>query len=253
MRPVVVGWLCLLSVLTAHSVTAQLASFEEGNQRYQDGDYAGALERYQDIMESGYESGELYYNIGNAYFKLGDLGRAIVNYERARRLMPGDGDVRANLELARSLTADEITPLPGFWLLRAVRWWVHAVPRSALVLIVALGYLGAGIALMVAILSRRPALTTWAVRTAAALGVLVLVFGINLAVIELGIGQSTDAVVLADEASVQSAPSDDRALQVFTIHEGTTVRVDQRSGDWWEIVLADGKVGWVRSDLLERI
>ena len=66
-------------------------------------------------------------------------------------------------------------------------------------------------------------------------------------------GAPIDAIVLDDEVSVQSAPSDDLALQVFTIHEGTKARIDQQSGDWAEIVLADGKVGWVRVELLEII
>jgi len=237
----------------AAPMIAQESFFEEGNRQYQSGEYEAALNSYLQIFESGFESGALHYNIGNCYFKQGDLGRSILFYERALALNPRDDDARANLELARSLTADEITPLPGFWVLRAANWWVHALSRSLLAAIVGLSYLIGTTALVLLILSRSRLLEMWGRGVAIVCGVLVLVFGVNLVSLELGIGESVEAIVLVDEVSVQSAPSDDTALQVFTIHEGTKTRVDQQSGEWAEIVLADGKVGWVRVEVLEII
>lgn len=227
--------------------------FEDGNRLYQQGDYQAALANYQRIIDSDLESAALHYNIGNAYFKLGQLGEAILHYERARRLAPGDVDVRANLELARSLTVDEVTPLPRFWLVRAVDWWVGLLPRGWLVLAVGVGYVAAMAGLVVMILRRGTVVARWARRLAIGSAAIALVFAINLAVRELGIGQPEEAIIMAEETPVQSAPSDDRALQVFTIHEGTKVRIDQRSEEWVEIVLEDGKVGWVRTDVLEAI
>ena len=130
-----------LGLLTAGVCAGQEAFFDEGNQRYQNGDFDGAVASYARILEAGLESGDLYYNLGNTYFKRGEIGPAILYYERARRLMPADEDLLANLALARQLTADEITPLPQFWLFRAVRWWVDLVPRSALAWLVGLAYL----------------------------------------------------------------------------------------------------------------
>src|SRR5262245_15874464 len=86
----------------------QDSRFDEGNRLYQAGNYSESLKRYEEIVADGYEAPALYYNIGNAQFKLGHLGQAIVSYERALRLAPRDADVRANLDLARSMTADEI-------------------------------------------------------------------------------------------------------------------------------------------------
>jgi hypothetical protein len=77
--------------------------------------------------------------------------------------------------------------------------------------------------------------------------------GTNLLAIELGIGEARRAVVMDETADVQSAPTDDPSLQVFTVHEGTTVRIDRQSGDWVEIVLDDGKVGWLEVGALEEI
>ncbi len=242
-----------LSFGDAVPAVAQQSFFEEANRQYQNGDYDSALNSYLQILESGFESGAIHYNVGNCYFKQGDLGRSILFYERALVLNSRDDDARANLELARSLTADEITPLPGFWFLKAVRWWLHALSGSLLIVIVGLSYLVGMTALVVMMLSRSRVFEVWGRGVAIVSGVLVLVLGVNLVTLELGWGEPVEAIVLADEVSVQSAPSDDLALQVFTIHEGTKTRIDQQSGEWAEIVLADGKVGWVRIEVLEII
>ena len=250
--PTAIVTLCLMW-LAPGVCGAQASFFDEGNQRYQDGDFTSALVSYARILDDGLESGDLYYNIGNAYFKLGELGPAILYYERARRLMPGDDDLLANLALARSLTADEITPLPGFWLFRAVGWWVGLLPRPALVWLVGVAYLIAITAVILVILRPATVLAAWARRLTVAGATVTVVFGLTLAVRELGIGAAEEAVIMAEETEVQSAPSDDSALQIFAVHEGTKVRIDRRSDAWIEIVLEDGKVGWVRADQLEPI
>ncbi len=242
----------LLTLLSTHGA-AQEEFFAEGNRLYQDGDYAGAVERYERIVEAGYDSGALRYNIGNAYFKLGDLGKAILNYERSLRLSPRDEDARANLELARSLTVDQVTPLPGFWLFRVANWWVHLLSRGLLTILVAAAYLMTTAATVVFVLRRGSPLAAWCARLAVVAGAVTVVFAINLAAIDLGIGVSEEAVVMVDEVAVHSAPSDDSSLQIFAIHEGTKIRVDRRSEEWVEVVLEDGKVGWVPVDALETI
>ena len=245
--------LCLPLLLAAAPTDAQNAFFDEGNRLYQAGDFDGALDRYLRIIGEGLESGDLHYNIGNAYFKRGELGPAILHYERARRLMPGDDDLLANLALARSLTVDEIVPRPRFWLFRVVDWWVELLPRTGLLWLVASAWVAAVSAAALVVL--RPAARTgaWARRTALAAAALTVVFGVNLVVRELGLGAAAEAIVMADEAQVQSAPSDDPALQIFAVHEGAKVRMDRRSGDWVEIVLEDGSVGWMRTRHLEPI
>lgn len=253
MRPHRVFVVVLLAMSLVGEARPQESFFENGNRLYQQGDYRAALDDYLRIIDSGLESAALHYNIGNAYFKLGQLGEAILHYERARRLAPGDADVRANLELARSLTVDDVTPLPRFWAVRAVDWWVALLPRGWLVLVVGAGYVAAMAGLVVMILRRGTVVERWARRVAIGSATVTLIFSINLAVRELGIGRSEEAIIMAEETPVQSAPSDDRALQVFTIHEGTKVRIDQRSEEWVEIVLEDGKVGWVRTGVLEVI
>lgn len=240
-------------LLSASVCTGQDAFFDEGNQLYQAEQYDEALQRYMLVVDQGFESGQLYYNIGNTYFKLGKIGPAILYYERARRLLPADTDVRANLELARSLTTDDITPLPEFWLFRVARWWVELLPRAALTGLVGLAYLIAMSAVAFAVLRPSPPGAGWSWRAATVSALVAVVLGGNLAIRERARAVSTQGIVMTAEAVVQSAPSDDVSLQLFAVHEGTKVRINRRSDSWSEIILEDGKVGWIRSDQLQRI
>jgi len=224
-----------------------------GNVRYQDGDFAGALEAYESVFQAGFESADLHYNLGNAYFKTGNLGRSILGYERALRLRPKDPDARANLELARSLTADEVEPLPRFWVLSVASWWTNLLPHGGLFLIVVLLYLLGATGLCTRILSRHPGVArtgSW-ILVGSAGGF--LLFGSTILVREGVLGGTDWGVILVEEVAVQSAPSDEDNLTLFRVHEGTKVRLDQRTDLWSEIVLEDGKVGWIPSDVFEII
>ena len=231
----------------------QVEFYQEGNRLYQEGDFEGALASYLRLVEAGFESGEVYYNIGNTYFKLGDVAPSILYYERARRLLPGDEDVQANLDLARSLTVDEIEPLPRFWLFSAVQWWVGLLPRTLLIAVVAASYLvGTGVVLSL-ILKRGAQVAVWGRRIVLASGVVFFLFGLNLAVREFELGRAQEAVVLQPQVDVLSAPLDDETLTIFTVHEGTKVRIDRFSEEWAEVALEDGRVGWVPVGVLETI
>lgn len=229
---------------------AQEEIFAQGNQLYQQGDFVGAVAAYEALLESGFESPSLHYNLGNAYFKTGELGRSILEWERARAVDPSDPDVLANLELARSVTADAIEPLPRFWLLSAVSWWVELLPRGMLTLLVGGAWLAAGAGVALRILARRDDVRRIATWAAVGGGAVAVVFGINLFARELDLGRPERAVILADVVPVRSAPADQDDLTLFEIHEGTLVRIDQRAGGWAEVVLEDGKVGWVLADVM---
>jgi tetratricopeptide (TPR) repeat protein len=238
---------------TPRPAVSQVQFYQEGNRLYQEGDFEDALASYLRLVEAGFESGEVYYNIGNTYFKLGELAQSILYYERARRLLPGDQDVQANLDLVRSLTVDEIEPLPRFWLFIAVEWWVVLLPITLLVAVVAASYLVGTGAVLLLILKRGVQVAVCGRRIALASGVVFLLFGLNLAVREFELGRAQEAVVLQPRVDVMSAPLDDETLTVFTVHEGTTVRIHRLSEEWAEVVLEDGRVGWVPVGVLETI
>ncbi len=246
------------AVTPSHAVTPQeapdpVAFFQEGNRRYTAGDYAGAVEAYEAILAAGLEGADLYYNLGNAYFKAGELGRAILSWERAARLDPSDPDVRANLELARSLTADAIEPLPRFWLLEAVSWWIHVWPRGLLLGMAAAAWWLTGAGALLWIVADGARTRAWGRRLVWTAGLVSVLLGATVAARELGVGQPEEGVVLQEVVQVRSAPAEDDDLTLFEIHEGTRVRVMRRSGGWAEIALDDGKVGWVPVEAFEVI
>ena len=108
------GVLFAALVLAAISVSAETPEqvFQQGNSLYQQGNFAGAIERYESILSTGMANGDLYFNLGNAYYKQGNMGKAILQYERALRIMPGDDDLRHNLQLANLQLVDRIDPTP---------------------------------------------------------------------------------------------------------------------------------------------
>ncbi len=254
--PLALAPLLAVSVATLFApatARAQEALFDEGNRLYRDGDFGGAAERYTAVLEDGYESAALYYNLGNAHFRLGEVAQTVLNYERAARLDPGDEDVRANLALVNQMLQDRIEPLPRFWMLSVFDWWMALIPRGWLETAAAACYVVLGVAAVLMVLDRPRGWRAALRRTACAGAVGTVILGGTLVIRETGLGQPEQAVVVAPEARVLNAPSEEGGLTVFTLHEGTKVRIDRRAGEWAEIVLADGKVGWLRLALLEVI
>lgn len=245
--------LFVATLLVPGGATAQEEIVTRGHQAYQEGEYASAIEAYEAVLEAGFVSAGLEYNLGNAYFKAGELGLAILHWERALVLLPGDADVRANLQLARSITADAVEPLPTFWLFAALRWWIDLLPRGALIAVVATSWLVLTGGAIVRIASRDVTAARVASWLMAGGGVALAIFGTNLFVRELGIARPERAIILDGAVAVRSAPAEDDDLTLFEVHEGTRVRIDQRTGDWAEVVLDDGKVGWVPVAVMEVI
>mgnify|MGYP003978660067 FL=1 len=250
-----VRWLLVLLVAVGAPQVAhgQDELFQQGNQFYQAEDWSEAISAYENLLAAGFEGADLYYNLGNAYFKKGELGRSILNWERAAAIQPGEPDLRANLDLAGSLTIDVIEPLPEFWLLGVWSWWLHLIPYTALVLFVGGSWLLLAGGSITRILGRSDGSSRWGTRAASVGAVVLVLAGAKLGVRELGLGQADRGVILLEAVQVRSAPSEDEDLTLFEIHEGTRVRIDQRAGLWAEIVLEDGKVGWVPVEAMEVI
>lgn len=237
---------------SALASAAQEDGFRQGNAFYEAGDFEAAAAAYSSVLATGMESAALHYNLGNAHYRLGRLGPAVLAYERAARLDPGGDDVRANLALVNARLRDRFEPLPRFWLSAAVQWWLAVWPRHVAGLAAACAYLALGAVLAMLVLGR-PRGAGRALRAAAwTAGTAAVLLGFTLAAKEAGWAHPEEAVVMAGEAQAVSAPSAD-GLALFTIHEGTKVRVDRRDGDWAEIVLADGRVGWLDAQFLEAI
>lgn len=219
--------------------------FSRGNALYQQGAYQEALQEYEKVLADGVHSGSLYFNMGNCCYKLQDIGRAVLYYEKALQLKPGDPDIRANLQIANLAVVDRIVPLEKHLLFNLTEGVVFLLPRQALLIITAAAWVLFMTGLIVMIVSRSRAVQYAARRGAVLFSVLFVLSGIILVGrIKLS-ADRTDAVVLVEQVRVKSAPNQTGAVDLFSLHEGTKVRVSQDAGDWLEIVLADGKVGWV--------
>jgi len=249
---------CTLTILAAALATASASAAEwdrlflDANKLYQAGNYQEALGSYSKIVQSGQESGPLYYNMGNCYYKMSDIGRAVLHYERAKRLMPRDEDLKANLAMANLATVDKIEPQADFLLIALVNGFVHAIPVAPLTVLVLAGYLLGTAFLTVWVVSRRHWLRSLASKLCIVCAVLFAVSGLSLFAQERGLRLRKEAVILTDKVDVLSAPGAE-GVEVFSLHAGTKVRTDQQNGEWIEIVLPDRKVGWVKKDALESI
>lgn len=228
------------------------AYFLKGNEYYQQGDYQAAIEEYQKIIDTGYESWQVYYNLGNAYFKQREIALAILNFERAKKLNPENEDINYNLEIANLATVDRIQELPQFFFLNWISKISQMVSLNTLAWIAITSYF-----VLVAMLIMRMFIKSTSTRKMLVGVILVaavfLVFFSGLLSYQIYENETKEsAVVLVDKVDVKSAP-DNAGTDVFTLHEGVKVQIEDRSLNWVKIKLADGKVGWLQEQSIERI
>lgn len=249
-RPHALGLILMLAALLATAAcgaetdTGALsgAGMAEANRLYDAGQFDEALARYEVLVESGVQDGSLYYNLANAYFKAGNLGEAVLNYRRAQRLLPRDGDVTANLKLARARAVDRLDAagegavISG--LRRLVGWTtLDETAILALVLWIVLGVLIVGAILWT---RGRRALLAGAALAAVFLVLTLLALGLRV----WDERDRPEAVVVADEVSVHSGPGTDY-LTEFVLHSGAEVRLVEERADWTRIALPGDLQGWV--------
>ena len=194
----------------------------------------------------------LYYNLANAYFKAGNIGKAILFYHRALQISPADEDIRHNLALAEAQTKDRITEVPELFITRWVRtlrnmmsctaWSIFSIVSFAL--LVAFGLLF--------LLANRISNRKWGF-WGAFVALLLFVVSTAFAVSERNEILTRDrAVVMSSALSVKSSP-DRSATDLFVLHEGTLLRIVSTWSEWSEVAIADGKKGWVESKSIEQI
>lgn len=226
--------------------------WERGNQSYIDGDYAAAVTAYQAIENRGYSSSRLYYNMGNAYYKQGQIGRAILYYNRALVISPSMDDARHNLEIAEAQTKDNIAVVPEFFLNRYMRTLRSAISCSAWS-VMSVAFFGVMLLfLLIFLLGSRIKVRKvgfYGAVVSLLLFVVVTIFGISA---RNSIIDRPAAIVMSSAISVKSSP-DRAATDLFVLHEGTKVEVSSEVDGWSEITIADGKKGWTESAHLERI
>jgi tetratricopeptide (TPR) repeat protein len=221
--------------------------FTQGNSEYQKGNYEAAERCYSQILNSGFDSGSLYYNLGNACFKQKRLGYAIYYWEKAKHKLPADREIRENLELANLLIVDRIEISDNPWLLRILAGVAGLFTAKQEAWIV-LGLLfAANIFLALYLLAKNPRHSFRALLGSIGLGLLFLIFACSLSWKIYEQEYRQNAVVVEQKVDVRSGPGSEN-IAVFTIHEGITVRVHGSNNDWYQISLPNGWSGWLRKD-----
>ncbi len=241
--------ICLSQPISAQDDFAQLTNAANA---YSTQDYQTAIDIYEQILASGRDAFEIYYNLGNAYFKNNDIGPAILNYERAARINPSDPDLQYNLNIAQGRTVDkiEMISVPEFVTgyksfvntIPADRWGVFSLIAFILLLMSLLGFL---------FLNQK--LTKQIMLSAGGLFLLLTLFFFYLGwQQQRWLNDRKEAIIFQPSITVTSTP-DDAGEELFVLHEGTKVSIVERFRDWVRIRIGDGNTGWVPKEVAEEI
>ena len=243
--------LFLISFATAQIVSDRDSLYTTGNKAMLREDFASAIQIYESLLAQGNEHIDLYYNLGNAYYRLNQLGRAIWAFEKGLQLAPRDKDLKFNLSLANTRVRDRIKMPETIIFLEQYR----AIKQSATLMDIIL--LGATLLMVGAFIyflkkyNRRQSL--WLSR----LIITLLAFSLLVHLIALDkyfeISDKQEAIVVKSEVEVYSAPFDRKETILFRLHEGVKAEITQDQDFWLEIELIDGKKGWIKSQYVRSL
>ncbi len=243
----------VFSIVTAVvSLSCYAGDMQKAAEYYSQGDYEQSVEEYESILASGQESATLYYNLGNSYFRLGKMSKAIINYERSLKVDPTNEDARHNLEFAKEKTVDKIDVPEEMFI---TRWWSNvrnlASADAWAYSSIALFSLFV-IALLCYIFSTRLSLK----KSGFALSLVALVFSAVTFVLAYQQNaiqtDNSHAIIFAPTVTIKSTP-DVSGTDLFILHEGTKVEIREYVGSWAEIVTEDGSKGWIDVNAIEII
>lgn len=222
--------------------------FEKANRVYAEGDYQSAVDQYLKIVEQGVESGEVYFNLGNAYYKLNQIGPSILYYEKARKFIEGDPALEQNLKLVQLKIVDKIDTIPKIFI---EEWWSELIHFTSIdtMLWLCLSLFSLSIALIILQILFRNAL----LRRLIWISLSFFLIMAMLAVSQIYEFETSDfGIILTGKVSVLSEPGLS-GTEVFILHEGTKVSINRVLDEWYEISISDGKTGWLKSNTLETI
>lgn len=223
------------------------ARFFNAGSAYKNEDYAGAIKEYEEILQNGLMSGELYFNLGNSYLKKGNLGKAILNYERARLLIPRDSDLESNYYYARSLiNGYQVDPEQTF-LYRFIHGYSNRLSFDELTITSFLLCLLTGIIYLAGIFFKWP-LRIFAVTII--VSCFLFAYHVFLLIDKIYYQKNIAVVLVKTDSKFEPI---DRATTHFKLPEGTKIQILKEKGKWLKVQRLDGKAGWSKKDRLEKI
>jgi len=246
-------YLIILSTLSHLSFSTEIDTlFNKANSEYSSELYNDAIEHYLEIIDLSYESADLYFNLGNTYFKSDDIPSAILYYEKAKKLDPNDDDIDFNLNVANTRIVDKIEPIPELFF---KKWWrsvYNFFGANAWAKISVTGFILFFVLLAFYLLSK-----ILIIRKSAFYSGLIILF---ITLITFGVAYQKynilktqkEAIVFIPTITVKSSPNQN-SVDLFVVHEGSKVKIIEKVGGWCEIKIANGSVGWLPATSLKSI
>ena len=225
----------------------------QADSAYINNDFASAIEMYEQILKDNGESSDIYYNLGNSYYKIDHIAKAILNYEKALLLNPGDGDIRFNLEMAQSKTNDKVVPISEMYFVTWIKSFTNTLSEKGWSKIGIISFIIMLVAITLYLFSKR---IVW--KKVGFIAALFMLFICVLANVfastqKTEIQKHESAIIMAPSVTVKSTPNEG-GTDLFIIHEGRKVTIkDNTMKDWKEIQLEDGNAGWVPTSVIEVI
>lgn len=241
----------LLALRTCLQATPSTTLFEEGNRVYdkqtEDGaNYLKAIDKYKEMLESGYENGELHYNMGNAYYKVGDIASAIASYRRAERFIGNDEDLAKNLKIVRSAVLDKLETKPILPFMATLNnlqnsFNIYSIRFACIMTAFSLAFILAALMFHPGNTFRTILLTIFC-GGCIYLSILIFFFiGISNKNPERG------GVINTDTVAILSSPDENlNSIELFKLHRGAEISIEKASGKWLEISVSKEKKGWLK-------
>ncbi len=237
--------ICLAAGMPVYAAGGELTKdsislFIKANEAYNKAEYKKAAGLYENIIKT-VQNGYLFFNLGNCYLKSGQLGKAVLNYKKAQKLIPEFEDLNSNLDYARGQTKDKIENKDYFQMLGGLFFWHYFFNlQKSLIIFLALNFL---LFLILGILLFYPkGVFKWFLII---ISVLYLCIGSSALVKIYGNYYVKEGVVTAPEIEIRSGDAINNVV-LFKLHEGTEVLVQQARGNWLKVKIADGKKGWTQ-------
>lgn len=225
---------------------------QAGNNYYKNNRYQLAVDEYKKLVSEGYEGASLYYNLGDAYYRLGKIGYAILYYEKALKFAPGDEDIKHNLAVANLNLKDKVDTLPPFFIFNLWEGLLASFSVTGWTIVIYIFFIMLLLAVIGYFFSKSSTQQRVSFFSGAAFLTLLILSIVLLTVKMNKEFKIKDGIILQPEVTVKSSP-DNASKDEFIIHEGLKVRLADRVDNWVKIRLNDGKIGWIKKQDIGQI